>query len=310
MPGSTVSLTSRKPAPPQADFAIYIDFVRGEGSPSRVFLAAQEFIKACETLDHALCGVIDSNIEPVMVLEEIETGSLKIWLRNVLKSADDDGIKKLDWKPLIGKYLVRSKYLVLKWIDEDQATPKSLPQLAKQIQKLAEETDVKHLPDYSRPRPQDLVAALEKFQTAKNSLLPGDKAKYVSSEGDVEFNLSIRMDVESFAELAVGSTIESPPTPMILAVKRPDYLGESQWEFRHGKSGIKAKIEDVSWLALFKSRQVDIRPGDALRCIVVISSMYGFDNELIGQKYLITKVEEVLVDKYKQTEMFDDKDGV
>ena len=49
-----------------------------------------------------------------MVLEEIETGSIKIWLGNQLNRVDDDALKKLDWKPLVGKYLVRAKYVFYK----------------------------------------------------------------------------------------------------------------------------------------------------------------------------------------------------
>jgi len=61
-----VSLTDRKPEPPNADFAFYIDFKRGEGSPSRVFLATHEFIKTCEKLDREL-GSVDNYRKAMMV---------------------------------------------------------------------------------------------------------------------------------------------------------------------------------------------------------------------------------------------------
>ena len=63
-------------------------------------------IRALQGLDATLVGAIDTKIEPVMVLEEIESGSLIIWLRNILTAADDEALKKLDWKPAVGKYLV------------------------------------------------------------------------------------------------------------------------------------------------------------------------------------------------------------
>lgn len=204
---------------------------------------------------------------------------------------------------------MRAKYVVLSWLDEDGEMPKSLPALTRELQQLAAETDVKHFPDYVRPKPQDLIESLSTFQKSKDALMPGDRAKFVSSEGDVDFNLTIRWGPEELAELAVGQTIQMPPAPMILAVKKPDYLGESQWEFRHGKSSIKAKIEDTKWLAEFQNREHDVRPGDALKCIVVIENSYGFDNELIAQKYVITKVEEVLADRYRQARLFDDGDA-
>ncbi len=83
-------------------------------------------------------------------------------------------------------------------------------------------------------------------------------------------NLSIRWPIEDIEALAIARTIEQPSAEMILAVKKPDYLGTSKWDLRHGKRTIQAKIEDEDWLRRFQNRQEDVRPGDALRCNVSI----------------------------------------
>lgn len=81
---------------------------------------------------------------------------------------------------------------------------------------------------------------------------------------------------------------------MILAVKKPDYLGASRWELRHGKRTISAKIEDISFLRRFQGRQIDVRPGDALRCMVQSELRYGFDNNLLSERHTIIEVQEIL----------------
>lgn len=215
-----VTLTTKRPEPPPADFAIEIDFRRGEGSASRVFLAINEFIRGCERLDAELVQSIDNNIETVMVLEDIETGSIKVWLRNILRSTEDDALKTLDWRPAVGKYLVRSKYAVLEWLD-DESPDKSLPSLARKIQGIASETDVKHLPDYQAPTPAALLKAAKDFEGVKNQLVAGDRAIYVPREGEPhEMNLSMRWDIEDIEAMAVKETVEFPIAPMILAVKK------------------------------------------------------------------------------------------
>jgi hypothetical protein len=300
-----VILTSRRPAPPQADFAFEIDFRRGEGSPSRVFSAINDFIRGCERLDAELVGTIDVNIETVMLLEDIEAGSIKVWLRNALTAVEDDALKTLDWKPAVGKYLVRAKYAVIKWIDDD-AIPKSLPLLAREIQSIAAETDVKHFPDYRAPSPKALLDAVRDFQKVKDQLVPGDRAIYIDAEGDnAEMNLAMRWDIDDIEAMAVKEIVTFPAAPMILAVKKPDYLGDSKWEFRHGKRAISAKIEDEAWLRKFQRRETDVRPGDALRCEVQIQHLYGHDNELMSERYIVLKVIEVLVDRYHQRGLFD-----
>ena len=106
-------------------------------------LRINDFIRGCERLDAELANTIDSNIETVMMLEDIEAGSIRVWLRNALRATEDDALKTFDWKPAVGKYLVRAKYVVLKWLDNEGTAPRSLPALAREIQSIAVETDVK-----------------------------------------------------------------------------------------------------------------------------------------------------------------------
>jgi DUF1365 family protein len=99
MPNGVVHISTEPPkVPADADFAIYIEFKKGEGNPGRVFQAADAMIRALQRLDHTLCAAVDPHIEPVLVLEEIQSGSLKLWLRDIPKASDDDAIKTLDWK--------------------------------------------------------------------------------------------------------------------------------------------------------------------------------------------------------------------
>lgn len=304
MAPAQIELTTKRPKSPDADFAFYIDYKRDTGSASRVFAATHDFIKACERLDKELLQSIDSNIETVMVLEDIEAASLKTWLKNALTAADDQALKDLDWRPAVGKYLVRAKYAVLRWVDEND-TPKDLISLGREIKRIASETDVKHLPDYSAPSPDTLIRAIKDFQGVKDHFIDGDVVKVITSEETHEFNLNIRWNIDDLEQLAVRETIVFPPAPMILAVKKPDYLGESKWELRHGKRNIQAKIEHTEWLKRFQSRQVDVRPGDALKCSVKIEHLYGHDNELITERYTVTEVMDVLANQFDQAELFD-----
>ena len=179
MAKAEITLTTKKPEPPKADFAFYIDFKKDAGSASRVFAATHDFIKACERLDKELLQAIDSSIETVMVLEDIEAGSIKTWFRNVLVAADDQALKDMDWKPAIGKYLVRAKYAVLRWVDNEDGA-KDLVTLGREIKKIAAETDVKHMPDYNAPTPDALIHAVKDFQTVKGHFIEGDRAQVLT----------------------------------------------------------------------------------------------------------------------------------
>ena len=300
-----ISFTTRKPEIPKADFAFYIDYKKGVGSPSRVFAATHDFIKACEKLDKELVKSIDSSIETIMVLEDIEVGSIKSWFINLLKATDDQALKDLDWKPAVGKYLVRAKYCIIRWMEKGEK-PNNILELGQELKQIASETDVRHLPDYRTPSPESLVVAIRNFQEVKEYFIEGDKAQIITPDGNIEMNLTTRLDLESIEALAIKEIMKFPVAPMILAVKKPDYLGDSKWEFRHGKRNISAKVEDEKWLREFQSRKIDVRPGDSLKCQVEIENLYGHDNELISENFTIKKITEVLVDDYgNQIGLFD-----
>jgi len=299
-----ITTTDHDPGKPDdADFAVIVDFKKGEESPTRVFTAATELIRSFEALDRILAKSVDSSITPVMVLEDVEIGSLKIWLKNALKSTDDQALKDLDWRPAVGKYLVRAKYVVLRWVDQDDV-PRSLQDLRKEIRDLASETDVRHLPDYAPPDPSGLVEIAKQLQDAKKKLGPNDRIFFEGTEGKVEVDLTVDINPDELAKLATKETIKMPPAEMILAVKKPDYLGNSKWELRHGKRSISVRMEDSSFVNSFQSRNQDVRPGDALRCMVSVEMRYGFDNELISETYAVEEVSEVLEDLNDQDDFF------
>ena len=95
----------------QSEFCIKIDFEKGVGSPSRVFRAMSDLIETMQAIDVSLVQSIDAKIEPILLLEDVETGSVKAWLRQVINSVDDDSLKKGDWKGVVGNYLLKGKYI-------------------------------------------------------------------------------------------------------------------------------------------------------------------------------------------------------
>jgi len=85
---------------------------------------------------------------------------------------------------------------------------------------------------------------------------------------------------------------------MILKVKKPDYLGESMWDFKHGDRAIQAKIIDMDWLSDFHLRKYDIRPGDSLRAVLETQIKYGFSGEVIAVHNFIVAVKEIITESY------------
>lgn len=285
------------PLPPSkqiVDFGIEIDFDRDSADPARIFRAMSGLIDSFQQLDRSLVGSIDVSIEPVLMLEDIESGSLKTWLREAILSADDQALKSGDWKKIVGHYLVRTKYIVLRFLEDKEkiSNREEIALLQREIVAAAEETEVRWIPAYNPVPMPKLLGGIQSVNEALANLGQKDKAKFISNDGDANLNLTFQFSISEM-EALLTSEILSSESVMILKVKKPDYLGESKWEFVFGR-GIEAKILDAEWLSSFQSRSEDVRPGDALRALVKTEVRYGYEGDVVGTSYAILKVIEVI----------------
>lgn len=278
-----------------ADFCLEIEFEKGSESPERVFRAMTDLIETFQQFDTDLATSIDVKLEPILLLEDIESGSIKTWLRTQLESVDDEALKDFNWKRIVGRYLVKAKYLIVDFLkDKTQITDrKEVQALESRIFELAKETDVRRIPAYAPIALPKLFSDFEKLTSSLSHLRESDKANYITADGKVPFNLLFQIAPEAIEDLITKEAIVSK-SEMILKVKKPDYLGESMWEFKHETRAFPAKILDLEWLQTFQSREIDVRPGDSLRAQVETEVKYGYDGDVIATHHKVLKVLKVL----------------
>ena len=168
-----------------------------------------------------------------------------------------------------------------------------IQQLESKLLTIAEQANVTHLPTFSSANGERLIPTIGRITNALSHLGDQDRAIYITHDSRTELNASFNYVPEKIEELLTQEVITSK-AEMILKVKRPDYLSEARWEFRHASKIIDAKILDAEWLRGFQNRQYDVRPGDSLRVNVEINVKYGYDGEVVGINHNIIKVLEIL----------------
>jgi hypothetical protein len=279
-----------------ASFTITVDFVRGQGDPSRPFRTMIDLMGALARFDRDLVKSIDATIEPVLLLENVKAGSIKSIFISVLKSTDDTALRSGDWKRIVGEYAVRAKYILLKKLDSagNVTEPQLLEEIQAQLLREAEKTDVLFLPGYAPISRTKLAEHIIEVTASLKYLDLDDSATYESGETTpVPFNRSLRIDASEIAELLAIQTITND-NELILKVKKPDFLGSSMWEFHYDGHTIEAKILDSVWLADFHEDGAGLRPGEALRAMVRIEIAYDDQNESLPPKYAVLEVLEVI----------------
>ncbi len=279
----------------KADFCLEIQFEKNTENPSRVFKTMSELIDTMQFLDQALISSIDSKIEPIMLLEDIESGSIKAWLATIIKRFPDEALYNLDWKPLVGQYLVKGKKFIINWCEGKTTItgPAEVTTLKENLIQLARETNIRMLPDYQEITTRELLTGIQRISENVSHLSKGDKASYCTDVDRADFNLDLYVTPENIEELLAKEITESEGE-MIVKVKKPDYLGESKWECKHGKSHIDISIADKEWLTKFQNRAILVQPQDSLRGRVKIKNIYDENNELIDTQYTMVMVIEVI----------------
>ncbi|MCL7751807.1 hypothetical protein LV475_09410 [Guyparkeria hydrothermalis] len=280
----------------QTEYELYLDYKRGEGDPSRVFHAMGNMIDMFSNLDEDLGAVISSSCTPSVVLTDIESGSIRSKLRDVLIDLPDEALNNADIRQLIGHFLLKSKYAIIRWCDKRDSVESidEIKSLEDEIESLAKESNVKKIPAYSPINRKRLLENLNHMSNALSVLEEHDSLAYWSPLGKVQFNKRFSISTEIITTVLTDKIITQRGT-YVLKIKKPDYLGNSKWSVRHNGHSVDAKISDMRWLFDFQKKGgVSLQPGDSIRADLKQDTAIGYEGEIVHTWYEVEKVHEVI----------------
>lgn len=277
--------------PADAEFGVTIDFVRGESDPVQVFTAMAEMLSAFSEMDRILIGAVAPDAAPITVIEDVEAASITTWIKNKLEKVDDQAIKEFDLKQQIGVYAVKAKYRVLRFLNEREQKEKTqrLQQLQEDLTELAAQSATQLLPPPVNVTA--LIPSMNQVQAAKARLRNGERVTIKSDrEPDCPLDTSSTEPIVGPSETPAPLNEAKGEMELLLLVRKVDFIGKSQWEFRHGKSPILANIEDADWLDRFHKGFERIVPGASLRVTVRYKHDYDGRGMIIDSEYDVVKV--------------------
>lgn len=272
----------------EGEIGVVIDYEPRETPALNVLQAAMDMVRALDGLDAVLLSSINTSLEPVSVLNDVQHSSLKILLARVLKQVPDDLVSTLDWKSWVGGILVKGKYLLLQRLDADA------PEIQNTIDRLAD--DYNSVPSgmltggYAPPQVSDVMDALDAVSRARNTMA-GHAVTVETSMGDVSLPDSSSLDavasvVEQIHEIT-NSGVE------YFKVKSPDMIGNSQWVVHRNRRAVRIEILHRSWLDAYHRREISILPGDSLKCKFEEKVLYDQNDTEIERHLSVIEVLEV-----------------
>jgi hypothetical protein len=281
----------------ESEFSIVINFNKDSKKPSHIFRVMSELIESFNILDKALISSINFQIEPIILLEDIEKGSIISRFKYLLENIPNEALSDLSLRKLLGHFLIKAKYYIIDFLNNRETIiAPDIEILEGEIIKLSNEAQILNLTTPGSIDRVKLLSGIAKISNAMTQVEEKEIVIYKTDEKDATINLSFSLLAEQIEDLLTAETINSN-AEMILKIKKPDYLGDSKWEFRHRKEAINAKISDVDWLTKFRNREITLKPGDSIRGMVSIEVKYDYDREVTAINHNILKVIEVIFAK-------------
>lgn len=274
-----------------ADYELKIDFVADSGKPTRIFRSMAGLIDAFERFDADILASLDLRVSSGLLLHDVERGSLKACLRRLLQFPDQEALRDGDWNKLIGRMLDNARLFFITKLEECPVID-SKAQLEVIQTGLAEIAASAPLGLIHVPRPIELPRILSTVKTLEASssiLIEGDSISY-ESETTTKV-ISREISVARMLEEQLLSPVSTlHPTRIPLPIKKPDLIGDSQWDLYMGDKIISVRILDADWLSDFHTGNVELRPGDALDADLEITVQHSAKGEIVGSKFEVKRV--------------------
>jgi len=262
-----------------------------QGSASSPDASAIQLLRdAVEASYRALAGPVAIKLDTIAAVEEVAKRSTSLWVRVQARGGSgQDGLGD-PADPSLLKFLARGTLAIIAWMDGSPTL--QLADLQQAIRVLAWGTSITTTAHPALPSSSELVNAISAWQQAKNAMGAGDSVRIVTNNGSADLDLSKR--IAEPRTLLLSRKIVNHSADMIFVVERPDYQASGEWQLKHGETRTTAVVEPGTLLDKFHRRELDIRPGDALRCKVDLETSYGPDHEVLAERYRIVEIVEVL----------------
>jgi hypothetical protein len=214
---------------------------------------------------------------------------------NELIISQDGQIDDTPESEKIEEYIEESRAETLKFIADKKSSVKDLENLKNTISEIASQKELTESFNYAE---LDLLKLAKSINSINNSTdkLNTNESFELKSENTVVKEIvagTNKIDIEDVEEALTENEIVNE-SEMFYLIKKPDFLGDSAWNFKHGTKSVTVKILHQEWLEEFHSGKVPVVPGDSLNVLVRQTSKYNRNGYLISDKLEIIKVISVI----------------
>jgi len=273
------------------DFELNLLF-KERKSPVEAFNELRDIFKAFSDIDKLFVSNIDKSLTLEYSLEDVEFGSIRTRIAHILKEIPDEAIKDFDWKKLLGHFLLKLKYIILKALEntKELSSKGQIEAMNVEIEKEKKATFKSHQIISTEVNIYLLLAVIEPLLVLTSKLKDGESVQYQSQYGSAHIDNTVTIDKAKILWEIGDRTFENE-TLAILKIKKIDMLSKDPiWNFKHINKNLTAQITDTDWLRKYHNREFSLLPEDALKVRLRTIYVNNKDGKIIKPSYEIVKV--------------------
>ncbi len=267
---------------PELQFEVNLLF-KDEKNAIEAFNHVLKIYEVLTDFDKLLVRNISPTITSEYGLEDVDFGSLKTKLVQLLKGIPDELLKDLQIKKIIGYFLVKLKYKLIKLLSDEKeiVSKEQVQRLTDEVNNDIQEIGKTYIIIVTQVNNYFILNAIDDLAQQVNNLKEKELLEYKSQAGNTFIGKGIVVNKPKIlSELGQRTIINE--TTELLKIKKVDMLSdEPKWDFLQGKKLLKAKMLDKAWLDSFHHREVIIKPEDALMVTLKTTHTYNpnFDDK-------------------------------
>lgn len=163
------------------------------------------------------------------------------------------------------------------------------------LDNLAKSTKICEIFSYTPINQKTLIDVSKAIKDATSNLAENERVYLTEKSGSATIELPKKLNIQvTEKDITNNERTIKNEEEQILKIKKPDYIADSAWEVKFGKTYKNIKIEDSNWINKFLNKEIKFFPGDSIRCKVLSINEYDNFGTLINSKVSITEVLEII----------------
>lgn len=291
-----------------SDYQIEIDY-DSKNDLAKTFSALSQIIEGEERFTNLFLKLLNEQDVQKVVLQKLETGSIKVFLRNIFENISDDQIYAKGYRAFIEQFLIEIKNYFLTLLSEEiEITKDKLDIVKKNLIEEGSKKKLKNIETLNNLTYEHMLDCIDGIIKPIKNLDRGQAVRVKCQGREFNLNKDIKYDRSGIESIVIRNEI-SRNQELVFLVKKPDYIGKSKWEFYYKGEHISAKILHENWLNKFQKGLLSTDkiplPGDSLRVRTDVIVTINRSGIIIAVEYEINEVLEVIKNQGIDEDSFD-----